>query len=62
MRNINPIFEDDEFDEIKLIKDQSPCRNWHDFIIEAARLYALDMRCDEVRVCQDPKRGVYINE
>jgi len=38
MRNINPTFTDSEFKEIELIKEQSPCRNWHDFVIKAARL------------------------
>jgi len=44
MRNINPTFEDIEFKEIEVIKEQSPCRNWHDFVMKAARLYAKDMK------------------
>lgn len=35
MRNINPIFTDDEFDEIEKIKNKTEL-SWHDFVLRAA--------------------------
>ena len=35
MRNINPIFTDDEFDEIEKIKNKTGL-SWHDFVLRAA--------------------------
>ena len=34
MRNINPIFTDDEFDELELVKDKHDM-NWHDLVYDA---------------------------
>ena len=38
MQYINSVFSDEEFQEIKAIKDDHGL-NWHDFILDAARLY-----------------------
>lgn len=38
MKNINEKFTDDEHNEIELIKSKTGL-NWHDFILDAARLY-----------------------
>lgn len=38
MRAINPVFTDEEFAEIKQIKNDCGL-NWHDFVLDAARLY-----------------------
>jgi len=38
MQNINPTFTDKEFEEIKKIKENHGL-NWHDFVLDAARLY-----------------------
>ena len=35
MRNINPMFTDDEFDEIEKIKNKTGL-GWHDFVLRAA--------------------------
>ena len=38
MKNINEKFTDEEHNEIETIK-KSTGLNWHDFILDAARLY-----------------------
>lgn len=38
MKSINPTFTDSEFAEIEEIKNDHGL-NWHDFVLDAARLY-----------------------
>ena len=38
MKNINEKFTDEEHEEIETIKKETGL-NWHDFILDAARLY-----------------------
>ena len=40
MRNINPIFDDEDFDEMTKIKNKAGL-NWHDLVLHSIRAYAV---------------------